>query len=257
MSRVVSFYSFKGGVGRSLLLANVAISLAERDLRVMCVDFDLTSGGLHNFFGVANNQLENTLLDLFDQLSPEDVGSVAIDVTETVGVSSRTGKVWLLPTLAEPAKLSVTFDVQDIGARFALIVDEVANLFNPDFILIDCPSGFSELASGPILEADYLICVLRPNTQNSEGIRMLLDILSTVGNSPAVLLALNQIPSAEELNLIQGMQDELGATWSFTAVVPYIPEAVDINGMALNIIRGQKLTEYMQPIVARLQGSAK
>ena len=257
MGQVVSFYSFKGGVGRSLLLANVAVSLAQRELKVMCVDFDLTSGGLHNFFGLSSKDLGNTLLDLFDQLSPEDIGRVAIDVSETVGVSSKSGKVWLLPTVAEPAKLSFTFEVaQDLGASFAVILDEVDELFKPDFVLIDCSSGFSELASGPILKADYLICVLRPNKQNSEGIRMLLDILSTVGNSPKVLLVLNQVRSVEELGVISAIQTGLGPERSFKAVVPYIPEAADINGMTPKVVCGQELTEHMEPIIARLLGSA-
>lgn len=40
--RVVTFYSFKGGVGRSMALANVAFRLADRnDLDVIVVDWDL------------------------------------------------------------------------------------------------------------------------------------------------------------------------------------------------------------------------
>ena len=44
--KVVTFYSFKGGVGRSLALANVSLLLATRGRRVLAVDFDLEAPGL-------------------------------------------------------------------------------------------------------------------------------------------------------------------------------------------------------------------
>jgi len=37
----VTFYSFKGGVGRTLALANVGLELARTGRRVLLVDFDL------------------------------------------------------------------------------------------------------------------------------------------------------------------------------------------------------------------------
>jgi hypothetical protein len=47
---IYTFYSFKGGVGRSMALANVAELLARRGLRVLMVDFDLEAPGLERFF---------------------------------------------------------------------------------------------------------------------------------------------------------------------------------------------------------------
>ena len=50
MSRIVTFYSYKGGVGRSFVLANVAVLLARWGCRVLCIDFDLEAPGLHFYF---------------------------------------------------------------------------------------------------------------------------------------------------------------------------------------------------------------
>ena len=49
-ARVVTFYSFKGGVGRTQALANVALGLACVGKHVIVVDMDLESPGLHAFF---------------------------------------------------------------------------------------------------------------------------------------------------------------------------------------------------------------
>jgi MinD-like ATPase involved in chromosome partitioning or flagellar assembly len=47
---VVTFYSYKGGVGRSFTLANIAVLLARWGHRVLCVDWDLEAPGLHDYF---------------------------------------------------------------------------------------------------------------------------------------------------------------------------------------------------------------
>lgn len=48
--QVVTFYSFKGGTGRTMALANVAWILAANGKRVLIADWDLESPGLHRFF---------------------------------------------------------------------------------------------------------------------------------------------------------------------------------------------------------------
>ncbi len=44
----------KGGVGKSLLTANLAVALAERGHRVVAVDLDLGGSNLHSFLGIGN-----------------------------------------------------------------------------------------------------------------------------------------------------------------------------------------------------------
>jgi ATPases involved in chromosome partitioning len=48
--RIITFYSFKGGTGRTMALANTAWILAANGRRVLAVDWDLESPGLHKFF---------------------------------------------------------------------------------------------------------------------------------------------------------------------------------------------------------------
>ncbi|MDQ3150425.1 MAG: FxSxx-COOH system tetratricopeptide repeat protein [Actinomycetota bacterium] len=47
---VVTFYSYKGGTGRTMALANVAWILASAGKRVLVADWDLEAPGLHRFF---------------------------------------------------------------------------------------------------------------------------------------------------------------------------------------------------------------
>jgi MinD-like ATPase involved in chromosome partitioning or flagellar assembly len=49
MTQVVTFYSYKGGVGRTMALVNVAHVLARDGWRVLMVDFDLEAPGMTHF----------------------------------------------------------------------------------------------------------------------------------------------------------------------------------------------------------------
>ena len=50
MGNIITFYSYKGGTGRSMALANVSYLLASWGYKVLLVDWDLEAPGLHNFF---------------------------------------------------------------------------------------------------------------------------------------------------------------------------------------------------------------
>src|SRR5690349_2309674 len=47
---IFTFYSFKGGVGRSMAVAGIANLLARQGLRVLAIDFDLEAPGLERYF---------------------------------------------------------------------------------------------------------------------------------------------------------------------------------------------------------------
>lgn len=59
MSRIVTFYSYKGGVGRTFALANIGVLLAKRGKRVLLVDWDLEAPGVQRYF---QSQLQSSLI---------------------------------------------------------------------------------------------------------------------------------------------------------------------------------------------------
>ncbi|GAA2243063.1 hypothetical protein GCM10010145_06910 [Streptomyces ruber] len=66
---IVTFYSYKGGTGRTMALANVAWILASNGRSVLAVDWDLESPGLHHYFHpfLIDKELKATsgILDIF------------------------------------------------------------------------------------------------------------------------------------------------------------------------------------------------
>jgi cellulose biosynthesis protein BcsQ len=71
---VITFYSFKGGVGRSMALANVAAIYAQQGKSVLALDFDFEAPGLHRYFLTKEPRRytpegpQSGLLNLFDAL---------------------------------------------------------------------------------------------------------------------------------------------------------------------------------------------
>ncbi|WP_235949306.1 tyrosine-protein kinase family protein [Candidatus Frankia alpina] len=61
-AHIVTFYSFKGGAGRTMAVANVAWLLAAAGKRVLTVDWDLESPGLHRYFRpfLQNKELDSS-----------------------------------------------------------------------------------------------------------------------------------------------------------------------------------------------------
>src|SRR5262245_60768691 len=74
MGRIITFYSYKGGVGRSMALANVSVLLSQWGYKTLVVDWDLEAPGLENFFtkyGFLTDGAEREgIIDILSSLSP-------------------------------------------------------------------------------------------------------------------------------------------------------------------------------------------
>ncbi len=63
---IISFYSYKGGVGRTQLLANLAAYLCYyKKKRVLLLDWDLEAPGLHPYLQIEQAHIQRGLIDIF------------------------------------------------------------------------------------------------------------------------------------------------------------------------------------------------
>ena len=72
MGEIITFYSYKGGVGRSMALANIAILLSRWNYKTLIVDWDLEAPGLEYFFSdyinIKKVHLKTGVIDLLQNI---------------------------------------------------------------------------------------------------------------------------------------------------------------------------------------------
>lgn len=237
MTLVVSFYSYKGGVGRSLSLANVAALLAHKGWRVGCIDFDLEAGGLHTIFNVEQNDIDFSILDLLIEPNTLDIRRATIDLIDYLSSPPPEAELFLLPAVTQINKVQalaqISEDISSLPSRLNEVVKQFINEYLPHVVLIDSRSGFSDFASLAITQADCVVCVMRPNRQNADGLRLFLDVQSNLQKEfsklekdiPETFLVLSQVPDSPRAGkYIKELTHLLGKGRSFGTQIPYDPE---------------------------------
>src|SRR6266571_1349917 len=93
---VVSFYSFKGGVGRSMALVNIGAELARSGRRVLLVDFDLEAPGLDTFGLIPENK-QGVVDYVTNYLALNEAPDLAKYVSEASVIGDKGGHLWIMP----------------------------------------------------------------------------------------------------------------------------------------------------------------
>lgn len=171
---VVTFYSYKGGVGRSFTLANIAVLLARWGYKVLAIDWDLEAPGLHHYFAdVLPRQPTGGVVDL-----AEDFLAGAEKATSHVlRLRLEQGTVGLLAAGRQDENYAGRVQAIDWAELyeqgFAAFLERCRETWtkNHDFVLIDSRTGISDI--GGICTAqlpDRLVLVFTANEQSVNGV---------------------------------------------------------------------------------------
>lgn len=191
--RTITFYSFKGGVGRTTALTHVASILAMRGRKVVAVDLDLEAPGLSTAFNL-KPQPKYGIVDYFYERSylPEGV-EPSISIAEIFGevkIPNATGRLFVVP--AGSLNLDYVSKVDDLHANtiidgyqslWSVFKQEIYEQLKPDILLIDSRTGINQWGALSLIQAaDEAIIFLFPNEQNKQGIEVLLQSLQSLSN---------------------------------------------------------------------------
>lgn len=145
MSTIIPIASGKGGVGKSLLSANLAIALGQQGKRVVLVDLDLGASNLHLAIGqhpgkasLGNWFLEKT--DFKDIIQPTDYENVRFiagdnQVPDLTSLK-HTQKVKLIRNLKN---IDTDFVILDLGAGTHQFILDMF-LLSPQGIIVSAPA---------------------------------------------------------------------------------------------------------------------
>lgn len=213
--KTITFYSYKGGVGRSLTLANMAIRLAEFGKSVCMIDFDLEAPGLHVKFQEQTKQpITMGLVNYIHSYAREGLLPPSILPYSTpLGLYSN-DNVHLIPAgnihsseywrlLSGIDWYNLVYENSNSIAFFLDLKQKIKKELNPDFLLIDSRTGISEMSGITIsLMADEVIIVSANNKENLEGSKRIINFLldeqkALSGKTPKLSFVLSRIPYPE------------------------------------------------------------
>lgn len=190
----VSFYSYKGGVGRSMALANLAALLARRGRNVFMVDFDLEAPGLDSFqeFGVEARR-EGVVEYAYEFQKTRRAPELPPYVQECKFKSKVRGKVWLMSSGRKDEAYNAKrtelnwekFYQEGVGEPF---FDNwkaaVQRIYKPDYVFVDSRTGLTDVGGICTLQLpDLVVLLFGLNDQNLHGITA---VLQTIRQAPSI-----------------------------------------------------------------------
>ena len=194
---VTSFYSFKGGVGRTTATILTALLLARQGKKVLLIDFDLEAPGLASIFANQEDNAERLLavkgfVDfLIDfEANRKEIKKLSIDdyyfvKNEQILVGSNGGELIIVPAIATDSKSAESYidKLSKANIKFGFGKDYIPDIFlktledkvKPDFILIDTRTGINDVG-GLVFNryAQNIFLIFFGSQQNMFGLESIL-----------------------------------------------------------------------------------
>ncbi len=211
--RVIAVTSGKGGVGKSVISANLGICLAQLGRRVLLIDADLALANLDLMLGVNARQTIKEILNNKSQV-------------EDVMVEGPSG-VFLLPACSGDANLAELDDT--IRMTLFNAIDQLEERF--DTIVIDTGAGIGSNSMSFAAAAQQTIVVVTPDPASIADAYAMIKVLNLRCGLSRVYLVVNMASGPREAD--QVMNRLLGLVHQFlnVSVVPvgymYRDEAVE------------------------------
>lgn len=163
--KVITFYSFKGGMGRTTALAAVALTLIGQGKNVMMIDTDLEAPGLATLF-FDEELIARGVLDYLIEHEIDDRASITdyvLDVTNPALLEENEGQLFLLPAgkvdenyLQKLARI----DFQDnrpgyLREALTTLLTDIKENYDIDYILIDARAGFHDIGGVAVAQLPH------------------------------------------------------------------------------------------------------
>jgi MinD-like ATPase involved in chromosome partitioning or flagellar assembly len=230
MSTIVSVHSYRGGTGKSNLIANLAGSVAQMGKRAAVIDTDVQSPGLHVLFGMDVQTIGKTLNDyLYGRCGIEQA---AHDVTVKLGPGVATGgALYLVPSSIKAGEIT---RVLREGYEVNLLTDGLRALMKTlrlDYLFIDTHPGLNEEVLLSIILSDILLLLLRPDQQDFQGMAVTVEVVRKLKLKRLMLVVNNVLPKMD----FAGLRQQVEATYAVpvAAVLPVSEEMMELGSASL------------------------
>lgn len=162
-ARVITVFSTKGGAGKSVVAANLAVALSRRSEKpVVLLDADLQFGDVAVMLKLTP---QHTIVDAVESIDRLDA-----QLLQSLLVRHDRSDVLVLPAPLEPA-----FADQVSGATMTKIVQILRTFCS--FVVIDTPAHFGEVVISLLEESDDILLVAGMDIPNIKNVKIGLQVL--------------------------------------------------------------------------------
>ena len=181
---VYTFYSFKGGVGRSMALANTAALLAKWGRSVLVVDFDLEAPGIEKFFEkwtFGSRRSTPGLVDVFTSFARGDVLpwqscllKVSLPEAQPISILSAGREDADYGARLRAISWETLFEQQQFGAFLERLRQQWTAEY--DFVLVDSRTGFTDIGGICTIHLpDVLLTLFTTTEQGLNGVKEVME----------------------------------------------------------------------------------
>ncbi|MFO7931038.1 MAG: MinD/ParA family protein [Thermodesulfobacteriota bacterium] len=179
-ARVISVTSGKGGVGKTICVANLAVVMARQGYRVLIIDADLGLANIDIYFGLSPQFNLNHFFSGQKQLS-----EILVPAAEGITILPAGSGVQKYTNLEAADKLSLMEGLDSLHGQF-------------DVVLIDTEAGISENVTYFNVAAQEILAVTTPEPTSISDVYALMKLLSMRYRERRFKLVVNCVTSENE-----------------------------------------------------------
>lgn len=196
---LLSFHSYKGGTGKTTLVGNLGVMLAQNAQKVCIIDTDVSGPGIHSLLDI---KYEKTLIDFLQgTCGARDVIYRYSDLD-----------LFVVPSRACEEDISSLFKTpQDAKNKMMELVDSIKDELGIDVFLFDCSPGINKSSLLTMNLVNKVTIISTIDVQDIRGTYVLSSMADKLGAHANLVFNRTPKDKQKEIDVIvKDFSDKLG-----------------------------------------------